>query len=54
MVSILLQDPQRGIDGQEGRGSSKMIRPHEANLREEGRTSVKTEGSTRKVGDLAR
>ena len=51
MVSILWQDPRRGIDGQEGRGYLQMINPREASLGEEAMTSLKTEGSTREAGD---
>ena len=51
MVSSLWRDPRIGNDGQEGRRSSKMIHTHEASLREEVRTSLKTDGSTREAGD---
>ena len=51
MVSILWQNPQRGIDKQEDRVSSKMIHPREANLIEEARTSLKTEGSISEASD---
>ena len=43
--------PRRWNDGQEGRGSSKMIHTREAILGEEVRTSLKTERSTREAGD---
>ena len=45
------QDPRRGIDGQEGRGSSKMSHSCEASLREDVRTSLKTKDSTHEAGD---
>ena len=48
---IVWQDPQRGIDRREDRRSSKMIHPREASLGEEVKTSLKTERSTREVGD---
>ena len=50
-MSILWQDPRRGIDRQEGHGSSKTIHPHEASHGEKAVTSLKTEGSTREAGD---
>ena len=50
-MSTSWQDPQRGIDGQEGRGSKKVIHTRKANIGEESRTSLKLEGSTRKAGD---
>ena len=38
------QDPRRGIDGQEGHGSSKMIQSREASLEEDVMTSLKDGG----------
>ena len=50
-MSILWQDPQREIGGQEGHGSSKMIHPRKASLEKEARTSLKTEGTTQDTGN---
>ena len=50
-MSILWQDPRRGIHGQEGHESSKMIHPHEASLKKKARTSLKTEGTTHEAGN---
>ena len=50
-MSISWPVPRSRIDGQEDRGSSKMIRPREASLEAEVRTLLKAEDSTREAGD---